>query len=367
MDVEQTKARQANIELKLTAASDEGIISGVANVMEITDLGGDIIRAGAFTKTLNDHGGKFPLELDHGNGLKAEIGVGYFSIVGNELRLDRGEINLEAADIRDNIYPRLKFRHQKGLPTGLSINYRIPKGKYRFLNDGRREIVEIALRKVGVVDEPMNQGSYVESVKSAEIADDSDFAKKMVEIIGQPWQHTSFQSAMDDMAMSVLNDQRRYGGYALDEVINDLMNLATESNQKSILGALSQACEDYKTFMVDWCKAALKMKFKQKSADDDTEEKAGRKLSAANIQKLKDMIDTMQSMMDEVVGDSPTDKEKRLPFLITLKALHALEPDVSTPNGQPPDNGAEPSEDEIKSLLSHFDAMKRELLAATTK
>jgi Caudovirus prohead protease. len=56
-----------NFRAKFTAPDDEGHFTGYASVFELEDLDGDIIKPGAFKKTLTER--KIPISLaTHGNG-----------------------------------------------------------------------------------------------------------------------------------------------------------------------------------------------------------------------------------------------------------------------------------------------------------
>ena len=181
--------KQARIQMLLKSAmnttQEQGIIAGVANITDFLDLGDDRILDGAFNKTLSDHGGKFPLEMDHGWGLAAEVGIGYFSVSGHNFQLDRGVLNLANKRVADEVYPTLLMRAEHGIQAGLSIVYSVVKA--RMTQEGAktiREIQEVKLYKVGIVDDPMCQnedgtiGSFLTSVKSlpqgdTKVADDA--------------------------------------------------------------------------------------------------------------------------------------------------------------------------------------------------
>jgi len=171
--IQDKKQVFAPMMLKKSDDGIDGIIAGIANCTEMVDLGDDRILAGAFNKTLIENHYKFMLNIDHMRGLESEIGVGFFSMKGNDLILERGILNLNKAHVTREILPTLIQRQEYGIPAGLSIEY-MPV-KFRFVEENGvsiREISELKLYKISIVDNPMSQnadgtrGSFLDSIKS---------------------------------------------------------------------------------------------------------------------------------------------------------------------------------------------------------
>ena len=277
---------------QIKAADEQGVLMGIANVMDYIDFGGDKVMPGAFNKTLKDHDGVFPLEMDHGKGLSEEIGVAYLAVRGDALVLERGELNMSSARVRDEVYPLLKFRMEKGLPAGLSINYRIPKGGAKFLGSGVRELSEIALRKVGVVDEPMNDKSMITDVKGAAAKSDgaAAFYKSMAEEVGmEPTGFVpDFASEMADMNEELITIRRQLIEQALCNVLWSLIYNADMTPADKTAQA-ADAIAAHGDEMKSWFAEALNRESEaMKAARDDVEVKAGRILSKKNENMLRE-------------------------------------------------------------------------------
>jgi hypothetical protein len=167
------------IETEFTLAlheGEQGVICGTAHVCGVLNgtFPKSVLEPGAFAKTLSERGNRVVLNVDHGDGLMAEVGYGEFSMLGDALVLDRGVLNLESTIVREEVYPRLKQRAEAGLPCGLSIEVSWPTDKVK-MREGILHISEVKLNKVGIVDVPANEPSLVSAVMSeASIGDEVD-------------------------------------------------------------------------------------------------------------------------------------------------------------------------------------------------
>ena len=155
------------------ASDEQGTFTGIANCLELVDLGDDFITNGAFDKTLKDHQYKFPLDIDHRPGIQNHCGVVYLNTKGNDLVVERGILNMNQKSVKDELYPTLMLQAEHGIPVGLSIEYSPVKWAYVEKGDTTiREISELKLYKLGIVDIPMSQnadgsrGSFLEGIKS---------------------------------------------------------------------------------------------------------------------------------------------------------------------------------------------------------
>lgn len=155
------KLKEAKMDIYDKDGMSIGIIEGMASTYGNTDLGGDIVRKGAFTQTLNHKKGKVLLLFDHGYKTKDIAGVAYLQDSEKGLML-RGELPLDDPEVKAN-YTKLKFVHDRGVPMGLSIGYNTKKKN--MLADGRRELLEIALEEVSITPFPMNTDALISDAK----------------------------------------------------------------------------------------------------------------------------------------------------------------------------------------------------------
>lgn len=145
--------------LKLSDVSDEGVIEGHGSVANNIDLGRDVVKSGAFLRTLSASKGQLPMLFNHS--VNEPIGM------WEEMREDgkglyvRGKLNMEVARARE-IYALLK----QGAIKGLSIGYEIVKDR---VEKGVRYLLELKLYEVSVVVFPMNELAAVEGVKSVDL------------------------------------------------------------------------------------------------------------------------------------------------------------------------------------------------------
>ena len=127
--------------------------AGYAAVFNKLDRGGDVIRAGAFARTLAE-GKTVPLLWQHRGG----------QVVGRIERLQEderglrviGSIDPEAAD------PELGRKVRKRLIDGLSFGYQVRQAKQA---DGVRELIELDLIEVSVVARPMQTLARIHAVE----------------------------------------------------------------------------------------------------------------------------------------------------------------------------------------------------------
>lgn len=144
-------------EFKLQEVKDTGEFMGMAAVYGNVDLGMDVIEPGAFSKTIDENGGKVPLLLDH----RTPIGISEVVDSPEGLKT-RGILNMEKAIARE-VHSDLKFYAQQGKPYGMSIGYDPIKKSW----DGDvRHLKEIRLWETTVTMFPMNPEARVGMVKS---------------------------------------------------------------------------------------------------------------------------------------------------------------------------------------------------------
>lgn len=145
------------------ADGDNGTFTGYGSVFNITDRGGDIVAAGAFSETLAaaKTAGRLPAMLWQHR--QAEpIGV-YTSMEEDAIGLKvSGRLALKTARGAE-AYELMKM----GAISGLSIGYRVRDDSYDRVT-GIRTIKKADLHELSLVTIPMNDASRVSAVKTIE-------------------------------------------------------------------------------------------------------------------------------------------------------------------------------------------------------
>lgn len=143
-------------EADVSVDEDSGAISGYGSIFGNKDLGGDIVVKGAFAKSLTE---RKSVKLLWGHDeFSPPIGVWESVTEDNKgLKLE-GKLFLETERGRE-AHVALK----NGAIDGLSIGYRTVKSKN---TKAGRELHELKLFEVSVVNFPMNEAATVETVKS---------------------------------------------------------------------------------------------------------------------------------------------------------------------------------------------------------
>jgi HK97 family phage prohead protease len=146
--------------------TEDGQFEGHAAVFNNVDLGGDRIKRGAFKRTLDESGGKWPVLMGHI--MSRPVG---FSTGGEEDSkglLVRGEFTLGSDDGR-NAYALAKHAAKLKQPFGLSIGYGVGKDGAKFNSDtGVRDLTDLDVYEFSLAAVPMNPRARVARVKSAD-------------------------------------------------------------------------------------------------------------------------------------------------------------------------------------------------------
>lgn len=156
--------------LKLDSMNDAGQFIGYASTFGNLDLGGDIVEAGAFKKTLKESKGKVPI-LDH-HDPERQIGWNISAVEDAQGLLVTGLLDLNVQLGRER-YSLMKMAQTVGAETGLSIGYQTIKSEPDKLNPQVRRLKEIRLLEYSVVVFPMNPEAGIATVKR--IAERSDY------------------------------------------------------------------------------------------------------------------------------------------------------------------------------------------------
>jgi len=141
---------------ELKALETEGEFEGYAAVFGNRDEQGDVIERGAFTKTLQENGGRGPILWQHRP--DEPIGIGLSAVEDDKGLRVRGRLALETTRGRE-AWALLK----QGVLRGLSIGYDAIK---EFWESGVRHLKEIRLWEWSLVTFPANPLARVTATKA---------------------------------------------------------------------------------------------------------------------------------------------------------------------------------------------------------
>lgn len=146
-----------------TKSEPDGTIRGYGATFDgEPDRQGDVIRKGAFARTLREHraeGTQPALLWSH----RLEQPVGKWLDIREDDRglLCHGQINLRSAAGLE------AYRHlENGDLDGLSIGFLLPPNGRRYLDQGMFEIRDLDLIEVSIVSAPSNRRARISSVKA---------------------------------------------------------------------------------------------------------------------------------------------------------------------------------------------------------
>lgn len=125
--------------------------AGYAALFDRRDAGRDLIRRGAFARTLAARDRMLPLLWQH----RADVRIGWIETVAEDLR------GLRVTGSIDHPHGAAGLALQRGTVTGLSFGYRARAS--RRTAEGR-ELLEIDLIEVSLVSNPMQDGARVHLV-----------------------------------------------------------------------------------------------------------------------------------------------------------------------------------------------------------
>jgi len=134
-----------------------GIVKGYLSIFEYTDLGGDVVKRGAFKRTLDHKQGRIVFMADHGYRTEEVLGVLMLEEDEKGLKME-GRINLKTDQGR-NAFETIKFQAEEGVPIGASIGYELRK--YVTNSQGGYDISEAELCEGSVTPFPMNTEALI--------------------------------------------------------------------------------------------------------------------------------------------------------------------------------------------------------------
>jgi HK97 family phage prohead protease len=145
-----------DFELTLKSLTGQGVFEGLAAVYGNTDLQGDVIEPGAFSKTIREKG-EVPILWQHD--ASDPIGLGKLSDSAAGLVVT-GTLAIESPTAQ-KAYGLLK----RGIVKGLSIGFDEVKAK---MVNGVRRLSEVRLWEVSIVTFAANSQALVTDVKSGD-------------------------------------------------------------------------------------------------------------------------------------------------------------------------------------------------------
>jgi HK97 family phage prohead protease len=142
-------------EIKSVGESD-GSFTGLASTYGNVDQGGDEVIPGAFTKTLSDAKGPFPVLMGH----DTQEQIGYAELQdSNSGLMVNGKLIMHTEKSRQ-AYALMKAKALRGLSIGYDTIRSVVKGSVR-------QLTEVKLYEVSLTPFPMNEMALVTSVKDA--------------------------------------------------------------------------------------------------------------------------------------------------------------------------------------------------------
>jgi HK97 family phage prohead protease len=142
---------------EVTEETEIGYIKGYLSIFDNVDLGGDVVKYGAFKRTLDHKAGKIVFMLDHGYKTDEVIGVLELEEDITGLKMV-GKVNLKTTQGR-NAFETMKFQAENGVPLGASIGYELKR--YEPNKSGGFDILEAELWEGSVTPFPMNTAALI--------------------------------------------------------------------------------------------------------------------------------------------------------------------------------------------------------------
>lgn len=152
-------AAALNLDVK---ADSEGVLTGYASLFDVVDRQSEIVRRGAFRRTLAEHkmqGTSPALLWSH----KLDHPIGRWV----ELREDQRGLWAKARLSLNTVAGKEAYTHLiNGDIDGLSIGFVVPEGGRKYFGDGTFELLDVDLVEISVVTAPANRGARISSVKA---------------------------------------------------------------------------------------------------------------------------------------------------------------------------------------------------------
>ena len=144
--------------LEVKALTADGRFAGYASVFDNTDSQQDVMRRGAFAKSLTAR--RYPVQLLWQHQWQNPIGVIDAIFEDQHGLYVEGKLLLDVAQARE-AHALLKAKALRGLSIGYSV-----KRARRNPDSGARELLEVELWEVSLVTQPANAAAQVTVVKA---------------------------------------------------------------------------------------------------------------------------------------------------------------------------------------------------------
>lgn len=156
-----------------TAGLDAGQFEGFASVFDHLDAQGDVVRRGAFAKSL-DSGRVTPLIWEHqSKDPRAFVGEVKAAEETDEGLRIVGQFDMDT-DAGAAAYRQVKARRVGALSIGYSVR------DQRKSADGANELLDLDLAEISIVSRPANDRALIGAVKSNEASDKSEESARLV-------------------------------------------------------------------------------------------------------------------------------------------------------------------------------------------
>jgi HK97 family phage prohead protease len=259
------KHASKDFHFEIKSVNEEGQFTGILSVYDVVDLGGDLVEPGAFTKTLQETGGRIPCLYRH----EEPIGMLEVSDSGTGLEV-KGQLVMDTlADGSPKVPDAIKAHAlmSAGIVKGMSIGYRTVKAQ---IEKGVRHLKELALMEGSVCVFPMLPLAQITSVKEEK----GDFVEEF---------ERAQAFSMRQMMMGAVCE-------SLDSIAWD-----SEMNDTEKVSASEQTIEQFKLAYTEFL-PRLFAAWAAKSIP--LERKEGRTISAATRTKIEECITTLQALLE---------------------------------------------------------------------
>jgi HK97 family phage prohead protease len=261
-----------NFEIK---ANEEGTFEGFLATYDNVDYGGDVIRKGAFTKTIQENDGNINLLWRH----NVDLPLGTLELQDKDEGLwVKGKLLIDSDPPIQKAQDAYTFLKSK-IVLGLSIGFKTVKAK---MVDGARNLLEISLKEGSLVMFPMNPLAQVASIKELEEKDAVDF--------NTAFEHLQVMSQRQQMYWAL--------GDALDSIVWD-WELGPDEKIPLVDETISQFHAAYLEFL-----PRLFAALGEKQEDDS----AGQPLSAKAKAALQKEVDRLQDWIGIKAVATPDDE-----------------------------------------------------------
>jgi len=280
-----------DFKLDLKSVNDDGTFEGYLSVFGVVDLGNDLVEQGAFTKTLQEQGGKFVMLWQH----DTKQPIGEFEAQQDQYGLKvKGTLTMGLKQAQEAL-ALLKA----GVIRGLSIGYKSVKDQ---MVKGIRHLKEIKLYEGSIVTFPMLPVAQIDLGTVKSDAQRKDFLEELTRAQVYMMRGLMIQSlchALDDTVYA-------YG----DNV--DAASIMQES-QDSI--------DQFSAAYMEHLPKLLEM-WGMKSA---SESKAGRRISAQSRSQIEEAISGLQALLADVESTSEEEAAPAEPKAATHDADEPVE------------------------------------------